>query len=73
MVPEINPILVSKPDDELLDRAFGAKGVGEIATIPIAVATQGAYYVLDGDLRRDFPMRDTFYSKPKKEFNGKTK
>lgn len=73
MVPEINPIFVSKSEDELLDRAFGAKGVGEISTIPIAAAVQGAYYVLDGDLRRDFPMRDTFYSKPKKEFNAKTK
>ena len=65
-IPEIHPILVEK--DELLDIAYGAKGIGEIATIPIAPAVQGAYYALDGKLRRQFPMKDTFYSKPKKEF-----
>ncbi len=69
MIPEIETTFVSKPDDELLDRAFGAKGVGEIATIPIAPAVQGAYYKLDGILRRDFPMVETAYSKPKKNFN----
>lgn len=69
MVPEIETTFVAKPDDELLDRAFGAKGVGEIATIPIAPAVQGAYYKLDGILRRDFPMVETAYSKPKKKFN----
>lgn len=69
MVPEIETTFVAKPDDELLDRAFGAKGVGEIATIPIAPAVQGAYYKLDGILRRDFPMVETAYSKPKKNFN----
>ena len=66
MIPEINPIFVSKSRDKLLDRAFGAKGVGEISTIPIASAVQGAYYKLDGVLRRDFPMENTFYSKEKK-------
>lgn len=69
MIPEIETTFVAKPDDELLDRAFGAKGVGEIATIPIAPAVQGAYYKLDGNLRRDFPMVETAYSKPKKNFN----
>ncbi|WP_311531179.1 selenium-dependent xanthine dehydrogenase [uncultured Anaerococcus sp.] len=69
MIPEIETTFVAKPDDELLDRAFGAKGVGEIATIPIAPAVQGAYYKLDGILRRDFPMVETAYSKPKKNFN----
>lgn len=69
MIPEIETTFVCKPDDELLDRAFGAKGVGEIATIPIASAVQGAYYKLDGILRRDFPMVETAYSKPKKKFN----
>ena len=69
MIPEIETTFVCKPDDELLDRAFGAKGVGEIATIPIAPAVQGAYYKLDGILRCDFPMVETAYSKPKKKFN----
>ena len=65
-IPEIHSILIEKP--EVLDLAYGAKGVGEIATIPIAAAIQGAYYALDKDLRCEFPMRDTYYSKPKKEF-----
>lgn len=68
-VPKIHPILVEK--EELLDIAYGAKGIGEIATIPIAPAVQGAYYALDGQLRREFPMKETAYSKPKKEFNTK--
>lgn len=67
MIPKIKAIFVSRPEDELLDRAFGAKGVGEIATIPIAPAVQGAYYRLDGVLRPDFPMVDTAYSKPAKK------
>lgn len=66
-VPQIHPILVEK--EELLDIAYGAKGIGEIATIPIASAVQGAYYALDGVLRNEFPMKETYYSKPKKEFN----
>ena len=70
MIPEIETVFVSKSDDELLDRAFGAKGVGEIATIPITPAVQGAYYKLDGILRRDLPMVETAYSKPKKNFNA---
>lgn len=65
-VPNIHPILIEK--DEVLDLAYGAKGVGEIATIPVAAAAQGAYYAMDKDLRCEFPMRDTYYSKPKKEF-----
>lgn len=68
-VPKIHPILIEK--NEYLDIAYGAKGIGEIATIPIAPAVQGAYYALDGDLRCDFPMRDTAYSKPKKDFSKK--
>lgn len=51
-----------------MDTAYGAKGIGEIATIPTAPAAQGAYYALDGILRRDLPMVDTAYSKPKKVF-----
>lgn len=65
-IPEIETIIVEK--EELMDTAYGAKGIGEIATIPTAPAAQGAYYALDGLLRRDLPMVETFYSKPKKEF-----
>ncbi|MDY3005712.1 selenium-dependent xanthine dehydrogenase [Anaerococcus porci] len=62
--PRIHPILIEK--EELLDLAYGAKGIGEIATIPTAPAVQGAYYALDGDLRLELPLRDTFYKKTKK-------
>lgn len=65
-IPDIQAIYVEK--NKLLDVAFGAKGIGEIATIPIASAVAGAYYELDQDLRTKFPMRDTYYSKPKKNF-----
>ncbi|MDR1885525.1 MAG: selenium-dependent xanthine dehydrogenase [Synergistaceae bacterium] len=43
------------------DVACGAKGVGELATIPTAPAAAGAYYALDGKLRLKLPMEDTFY------------
>lgn len=65
-IPEVQAIIVEK--ENLMDIAYGAKGVGEIATIPTAPAVQGAYYALDGVLRKDLPMKDTYYSKPKKEF-----
>ncbi|MDL2325053.1 selenium-dependent xanthine dehydrogenase [Ruminococcaceae bacterium OttesenSCG-928-A16] len=45
--------------------AYGAKGVGELATIPTAPAVGGAYYKLDGKLRTKLPMEDTFYRKKK--------
>ena len=41
--------------------AYGAKGIGEIATIPTAPAVQGAYYARDHVLRTALPMQDTFY------------
>lgn len=66
MIPKIYTYLIEK--EELMDTAYGAKGIGEIATIPTAPAAQGAYYALDGILRRDLPMVDTAYSKPKKVF-----
>ena len=65
-IPKIVPILIEKSD--LLDIAYGAKGIGEIATIPVASAVQGAYYAFDNVLRTEFPMAETAYSKPKKEF-----
>ncbi|MDQ7093698.1 selenium-dependent xanthine dehydrogenase [Desulfosporosinus sp. PR] len=63
-IPDIHAIYVEK--DELLDIAYGAKGIGEIATIPTAPAVQGAYYALDHVLRTKFPMEDTYYRKPQK-------
>ncbi|MDR2484827.1 MAG: selenium-dependent xanthine dehydrogenase, partial [Treponema sp.] len=42
---------------------FGAKGVGELATIPVCPAIWGAYYAKDGVFRGKLPMEDTFYRK----------
>ncbi|MDO5028087.1 MAG: selenium-dependent xanthine dehydrogenase [Bacillota bacterium] len=63
-IPKIYPITVEKT--ELLDIAYGAKGVGEISTIPITPAVQGAYYALDGKFRTSLPLEDTAYSKKPK-------
>ena len=49
--------------EELLPFAYGAKGIGEIATIPTAPAVQNAYRAFDGKLRPDLPMVDTPYSR----------
>jgi aldehyde oxidoreductase len=45
--------------------AHGAKGVGELATIPVTPAIAGAYYAKDGKHRTKLPMEDTFYRKGK--------
>ena len=47
----------------VLKAAYGAKGVGELATIPTAPAISGAYYRLDGKFRQKLPMENTFYRK----------
>ena len=60
-IPDIHAIYVEK--EELLPFAYGAKGIGEIATIPTAPAAQGAYYAMDHVLRTKLPMEDTYYSK----------
>ena len=58
-IPDIHAIYVEK--DELRGVAYGAKGIGEIATIPTAPAIQGAYYALDGKFRTSLPLEDTYY------------
>ena len=62
-IPDIHAIYVEK--EELLPFAYGAKGIGEIATIPTAPAAQGAYYAMDHVLRTKLPMENTYYSKKK--------
>ena len=52
---------------QLLGVAYGAKGVGEITTIPTAPAIGGAYYALDHVVRDTLPMKDTWYSNKKKQ------
>ena len=60
-IPEIHAIYVER--DEQLPVAYGGKGIGEIATIPAAPAVHNAYHAFDGKLRRELPMRDTFYTR----------
>ena len=62
-IPDIHAIYVEKK--EQLPFAYGAKGIGEIATIPTAPAAQGAYYAMDHILRTKLPMENTFYKKKK--------
>lgn len=59
-VPEIKTIIVEKNQNKL---AYGAKGVGEITTIPVAPAVAGAYLRCDGKVRPDLPLTDTPYSR----------
>lgn len=63
-IPHIEAIYVEREDR--IPFAYGAKGIGEIATIPTAPAAQGAYYAMDGILRTKLPMEQTAYSKPPK-------
>ncbi|MFV0411797.1 MAG: selenium-dependent xanthine dehydrogenase [Oscillospiraceae bacterium] len=62
-VPPIDIVMLEGPGRS--EVACGAKGVGELATIPTAPAVAGAYYALDGKLRPTLPMEDTFYRKKK--------
>ncbi len=59
-VPNILPIIIEKNTSDL---AYGAKGIGEITSIPTAPAIQGAYYMLDHKFRTTLPLEDTFYKK----------
>jgi len=60
--PDIEAILIKKPPARGSDLdtlpAYGAKGVGELATIPTAPAITGAYYKLDGKLRTKLPIKE---------------
>ncbi len=62
-IPPMDIILVKGHGED--DIAYGAKGVGELATIPTAPAVSGAYYALDGVLRAKLPMEGTFYRRVK--------
>ena len=59
--PEVTPVIVGKSGKDGL--ACGAKGVGEICSIPTAPAVQLAYYNRDGIFRTKLPLSDTPYSK----------
>ncbi|MEG0584206.1 MAG: selenium-dependent xanthine dehydrogenase [Cetobacterium sp.] len=59
-IPKIQSIIIEKNVEEL---TYGAKGVGEITTIPTAPAVQGAYYKLDKIFRTELPLKNSFYKK----------
>ena len=61
--PEVQAILVEKATKDGL--ACGAKGIGEICTIPTAPAVQNAYFNRDGVFRTVLPLPDTPYARRK--------
>lgn len=56
-------ILASDKSENAL--AYGAKGIGEIASIPTAPAVALAYMNFDGELRSKLPMEKTPYTRKK--------
>jgi len=68
-MPAVQTIIVRKAgsgdaaDGGLSGAGYGAKGIGEISTIPTASAIAGAYFLLDGKLRTSLPLEGTPYSK----------
>ena len=62
-MPEVETKIIGKNPSSL---AYGAKGIGEIATIPTAPAVASAYYRFDGQRRFSLPLEDTAY-RPKKK------
>jgi len=59
-MPEVESVIIEKNSSPL---AYGAKGVGEIASIPTAPAVASAYYKFDGKLRCTLPLPGTPYKK----------
>jgi selenium-dependent xanthine dehydrogenase len=64
--PEIECRIIEKNHSEL---AYGAKGIGEIVSIPTAPAIACAYWQRDGKLRTGLPMKDTPYSRNRSRTN----
>lgn len=62
-IPEMETHIVKGPG--YVDVAYGARGIGELACVPIAPSVAHAYYRLDGKMRTSLPMEDTFYRKKK--------
>ena len=60
-IPHIDAIYVEK--DELLPVGYGAKGIGEIATIPTAPAVANAYRALTGREYTSLPLKGTYYTR----------
>ena len=60
-VPEIEVKFVKS--DKVSKLAYGAKGIGEICSVPTAPACQHAYYRYDGQFRTKLPLEHTKYKK----------
>ena len=61
--PDVESIIVEGPAHSEL--ACGAKGIGEIASIPTPPTVQLAYYNRDGIFRTRLPLEQTPYSRKK--------
>ncbi|NLD84275.1 MAG: selenium-dependent xanthine dehydrogenase, partial [Clostridiales bacterium] len=59
-VPDIQTILIEKSRSGI---AYGAKGIGEITSIPTPASVQNAYYNFDGVFRTQLPLAGTPYEK----------
>lgn len=64
-IPPIEVVLLGKGGDD--DLAYGAKGIGEIASIPTAPAAGGALYRMDGEERLELPLKNQPYLKEVKK------
>jgi selenium-dependent xanthine dehydrogenase len=63
---EVPPIIVRFVSTGAPAAGYGAKGIGEISSIPTAAAVANAYRALDGKLRTELPLAGTPYAKPGK-------
>ncbi|MDR1778953.1 MAG: selenium-dependent xanthine dehydrogenase [Clostridiales Family XIII bacterium] len=61
--PPIEVRFTKISEERELDKAYGAKGVGELCLIPTSPAVAHAYYRLDGTLRTRLPLAHTAYRK----------
>ena len=64
--PDVASVLIEKAAQvggETTALTYGAKGVGEICSIPTAPAVQLAYYHRDGEFRTKLPLSGTPYSR----------
>ena len=62
--PEIETILVQAKGK--LPTSYGAKGIGELCTIPTAPAIANAYRAIDGIVRHSLPLENTPYNRKKR-------
>jgi CO/xanthine dehydrogenase Mo-binding subunit len=65
--PAIECRIIERNQSEL---ACGAKGVGEIVSIPTAPAIACAYWQRDGNLRTRLPLMATPYSRMQEKESG---